>query len=583
MTHEPAFRRMEQHPLRLHVAAHARAFPEGTPHGAAARPLAPGEISDLRHNGCTAASWELVRVVDGCPLDGVRNVSFGGHCLIGLGDAAWPAPVLDRVRLENAWVGRGVAMRDVGMVRSAVVSGPGTELLAVTLVQCTGTRSFGLGEPIVFAPGNGRRALPALPGIWSTDLEPLARLPLEAPARTGYLSRCRDIAISWHGDFCCIGPDTVLVGCGIVEDSALSHVRAEMAPRICRSVLAGEPGRPAALRVPGVVERTVAGPGAEIATGACTDLVFLAEASWARDGARVHSSIIAPNSGVGSGELRYSFLGPFVGFSHEALCIAAFWPGGRGNVSYGANVGSNHTGRAADQEYWGGEGVFHGLDCAIKYPADTTRAPYTLIASGVVCLPQRLEFPFSLVNAPGHAAPGLPPAYNELVPGWQFGANLYGLLRSEAKFAERNRARYEPLEVQVLRGEWRPLIEDAIIRIEAALAAEPEGTLDSGEGYHTDRTLRGAGKNYVRRSALAQAVKHYQWGLELIAFFDPAERLPHHSGEMPPRILADIEATRRRDDGRGARIIPDYAEIHGTADDDPLVQQWRRRAAGERA
>lgn len=28
----------------------------------------------------------------------------------------------------------------------------------------------------------------------------------------------------------------------------------------------------------------------------------------------------------------------------------ALWPEGRGNVAYGANVGSNHTGKLADQE-----------------------------------------------------------------------------------------------------------------------------------------------------------------------------------------------------------------------------------------
>jgi hypothetical protein len=40
---------------------------------------------------------------------------------------------------------------------------------------------------------------------------------------------------------------------------------------------------------------------------------------------------------------------PFVGFHHQALLIATIWPSGRGNVSHGASVGSNHTGKAPDQ------------------------------------------------------------------------------------------------------------------------------------------------------------------------------------------------------------------------------------------
>ena len=54
-------------------------------------------------------------------------------------------------------------------------------------------------------------------------------------------------------------------------------------------------------------------------------------------------------------------VGPFVGFHHQALLIACFWPSGKGNIGYGANVGSNHTLKAPDQELWPGEGLFFGL------------------------------------------------------------------------------------------------------------------------------------------------------------------------------------------------------------------------------
>lgn len=67
-------------------------------------------------------------------------------------------------------------------------------------------------------------------------------------------------------------------------------------------------------------------------------------------------ALLGPNSGVSEGEISASLVGPFVGFHHQALLIAAMWPAGKGNVGYGANVGSNHTGKAPDQELRPGEG-----------------------------------------------------------------------------------------------------------------------------------------------------------------------------------------------------------------------------------
>ena len=56
-------------------------------------------------------------------------------------------------------------------------------------------------------------------------------------------------------------------------------------------------------------------------------------------------SVLGPDSGVGAGECLHCLVGPFVGFHHQSLLIATIWPLGRGNVGYGANVGSNHTSR----------------------------------------------------------------------------------------------------------------------------------------------------------------------------------------------------------------------------------------------
>lgn len=132
----------------------------------------------------------------------------------------------------------------------------------------------------------------------------------------------------------------------------------------------------------------------------------------------VMSSFIGPNTSVAEGEVTSSFVGPFVGFHHQALLIASFWPQGKGNVGYGANVGSNHTLKAPDQELFPGEGVFFGLGSNVKFPSNFVHAPYSVIATAVTTLPQRLAMPFALINTPGHVIPSLSPAINEISPGY---------------------------------------------------------------------------------------------------------------------------------------------------------------------
>lgn len=45
----------------------------------------------------------------------------------------------------------------------------------------------------------------------------------------------------------------------------------------------------------------------------------------------------------------------------------------------------------ADQEIWPGEGVFFGLSTVIKFPANYSESPFSVIGSGVTCLPQRVS------------------------------------------------------------------------------------------------------------------------------------------------------------------------------------------------
>jgi hypothetical protein len=167
----------------------------------------------------------------------------------------------------------------------------------------------------------------------------------------------------------------------------------------------------------------------------------------------VLSSIIGPNTSVAEGEITSSLVGPFVGFHHQALLIASVWPEGKGNVGYGANVGSNHTLKAPDQELLPGEGVFFGLGCCIKFPSNFQRAQYAVVATGVATLPQRVEMPFALINSPGHNIRELSPAINEISPAWVLKHSVFTVLRNEWKFATRNQSKRTKVDAAILRPE----------------------------------------------------------------------------------------------------------------------------------
>ena len=79
------------------------------------------------------------------------------------------------------------------------------------------------------------------------------------------------------------------------------------------------------------------------------------------------------------------------------------------------------------------------------------KAPYSLIASGITLLPQKVEMPFSLINKPSVNDSSVSPAYNEILPGWALYNNYYMIIRNENKFMQRNKSKRNAFETQVIR------------------------------------------------------------------------------------------------------------------------------------
>jgi hypothetical protein len=271
-------------------------------------------------------------------------------------------------------------------------------------------------------------------------------------------------------------------------------------------------------------------------------------------------------------------------------------------------VGSNHTSKAPDQEIWCGEGTMFGLGVNVKYPSNFSRAPYTILASGISALPQAVEMPFSLINMPFERIGGVSPAFNEIYPGWQLSDNYYALRRNEVKYASRNKARRQRFEFELLRPE---IIDLAIIARERLLAAAGQTLIrdDAGQPVYTEREVPGLGKNYLKEVPRRAGIDAYSFfiryyalrGLKRVlgAGATPAKllqtvnadaRWEHERNllaqefpgadvralleellEAQEHVAQAVQACKAKDDERGVRIIPDYAEAHVPAAQDPVV------------
>jgi hypothetical protein len=196
----------------------------------------------------------------------------------------------------------------------------------------------------------------------------------------------------------------------------------------------------------------------------------------------IHSTVLGPDAHVSAGEIHHSILGPNTNAHHQSLLISTLWMLGRGNLGYGANVGSNHTGRIPDQEICVGEGIFWGLSTVIKFPMDVSASPYTIIAAGITMPPQqRIAMPFSLIthNNENQNNSSTSSFNNPLViiPGWVWVHSPYTIVRSEIKFRARRKAvrhgYYTAWDI------WRPDIIQMMIRARQFLQQHPVAQIQS--------------------------------------------------------------------------------------------------------
>ncbi|GIS61948.1 MAG: hypothetical protein CM1200mP2_41730 [Planctomycetaceae bacterium] len=123
-----------------------------------------------------------------------------------------------------------------------------------------------------------------------------------------------------------------------------------------------------------------------------------------------------------------------------------------------------------------------------------------MIAAGVTTLPQRVEFPFSLINTPSESSPTRHRLSTNL-PAWVLSHSLYQIRRNDEKHRQRNRASHDNLTFDSFSAGTIQLMRVALERLEAA-ADQP---IYSGDD------ITGLGKNVMTRKNLEHAVETYRF------------------------------------------------------------------------
>ena len=494
----------------LQGLAAARAWREQK---ATRRALTTDEIRILHAQNSAADDWTHVLVAQDFNPHKVIGCYFSGDAQLGSFN--------EKVTLEpGVRIGSGLyncTLHDVSVADNALVAntdlvahyhiGPGAIVYGCGTLVCSGETVFGNGQRISLGLEASGRETSFFAELTSDMAAQVAGGRGDGRMLEEYEAAVREYLQAAASDFGVIGPGACVKQTSRMVNTYVGPgARVTGATWVENTTILSNPHEPAHVNGGASVKNSLLQWGARVEQQAVVESSICCEYSAVEEHGQLRQSLLGSNSSVGSGECIHSLVGPFVGFHHQALLIAAFWPEGKGNVGYGANVGSNHTGKAPDQEIWPGEGVFFGLGVNVKFPTDFSKAPYTLVAAGVSTLPQKCQMPFSLINVRAeHIA--VPPGYNEILPGWQLSDNIYAIRRNEQKYATRDRAKrssggheiFRPAIVDLLVGARTTLQNagDALRAAHGTPRSADHARDAAGLVVYTDKDIPALGKNFM--------------------------------------------------------------------------------------
>jgi hypothetical protein len=582
------------------------------------RQLVPHEIEKLQSQGNSADNWRSILVHLDFSTDFIWNNRFFGKCCIGV-FSGLPSDtglgftittgIYDSILIDTSLCNECTIRNARGISNYFVDSS--ALLYNIGTLSCSQSATFGNGRELVVGIETGGREILSFADITIDHAYDVAIGRINNDTYKSFIHSYTETTKTGYG---IVGANSRLVNCPQITDTVIGEsAQCNNVTLINNTTLQSNADEPTIVSHGAYLNNSCVQCGCHVTTMAIIDESILTEHSHVERHGKVTHSIIGPNTGIAEGEVTASIIGPFVGFHHQSMLIGALWPEGKGNVAYGANVGSNHTSKAPDQEIFCGEGMFFGLGVNIKFPSDFSQAPYSIISTGITTLPQRITFPFSLINSPSRSYEGLSPAYNELMPGWVLSDNLYTIERNQGKYKKRNKARRSEFTFDV----FRPDIIDLVVQ-----AREELMNIEEEKDVYLESDIPGIGKNFVTRKNLLKGIDAYsriiekyclnglylecknaidqnaQANLKMIFVNKIDNRFRDHErtlfiaegyhkrtldqnltrfSELVEFATQSIYSAKEKDDIRGKSIMPGYEIVHTLAHEDSFVIETMKK------
>ena len=561
------------------------------------RALTADEIEVLEKNGNRCDDWSLVsvepnfspeRINQSIFVGEVRLPAFYGTVLLP-GDVSFPTGVyyslVHNCTIENALVHRVSMLSNVIVRCGAVIQNVGS-------LVSSGKISYQIGTDIVIGNEMGGRPLSVFPDITYELIDAQLLQKMSEELRGQFV----EIIENWRQEvslpYGVVDKGAVISNTNIVRNSWIGpHARIEGAAKIRNTIVLSSLEEPCNIYDSVIIENSNVQEGVKVHSGALVKNAVLMKRVKIGNKAIINSSIISSCCHIDEAEVTCSYVGPLTQMHHHSLLISTLWPMGGGNIGYGANVGSNHTGRRPDQELYAGQGLFFGLGVNIKFPANFKESPFTIVATGVTCEPQRLMFPFSLIKKGSLSADPSKSLLNELIPGWNYAKNAYALDRNIYKYSTRGKGFVDASFGALSQSELVKNVFDAYQRLQ----------IKTIKDIYFKEDIVGLGSNYLRETVRQSALKAYHDVLErfiLDTFISAIEAdlsllseapkdirksisgevfrevsrdwiLPENVGELLKKYKAlekewfdCVFKGLDRDATRGREIFDDYDEVH---------------------
>ena len=412
------------------------------------RRLKAFEIEALVRNNNTSDDWNRILVSESFNPELVRNCKFFGLVRIGRLEPWYleyhnlRVPVgLYNSTIISCDLGDNIVIDNVNYLSHYII-GNDVIIVNVNELATTSTAKFGNGiikdgesERVrirmeVCNENGGRSILPfdgMLPGdafLWSKyrdDAKLLQAFEL-------FTERTTDRQRGYYG---VIGDRTVVKNCKSIKDVRIgSDAYLKGANKIKNVTINSAPEAMSQVGEGCELVNGIIGYGCRVFYGVKAVRFVMASHSQLKYGARLINAYLGNNATISCCEVLNALIYPFHEQHHNNSFLCAALVMGQSNMAAGATIGSNHNSRANDGEIVAGRGFWPGLCVSLKH--NSKFASFSILAKGDYESEIRNPFPFSLISQ------DLSRDRLQIMPGYWFMYNLYGLCRNEWKYLKRD-------------------------------------------------------------------------------------------------------------------------------------------------